>query len=323
MTMSAKRLFCFGYGYTCDFLGRALQARAQATGQEWTLAGTTRDPAKRNALRAMGIDAYIFDTDRPLGDPLLMMKGVTHLLIATPPDQEGDVVHRLHAEDIARMPDLEWVGYLSTTGVYGDRDGQWVDENTEISPDTIRGTRRSNAEKKWFSMLKGRTQLPIHIFRLAGIYGPGRSAIDSIRAGVARRIIKPGHAFSRIHVEDIVQTIMASFDKPAPGQIYNVVDDEAAPSHEVLAYASRLLGKDPPPLIRFEDANLAPITLSFYSDNKRVRNNKIKTELGVTLKYPNYRLGLEGCLKAEQEVEQAGTPAPWILQVKDNASGQF
>lgn len=323
MNMSAKRLFCFGYGYTCDFLGRALLAGAQAKGQEWTLAGTTRDSAKRSALRSMGIDAYLFDTDRPLGDPLLMMKGVTHLLISTPPDQEGDVVHRLHQDDIARMPDLEWVGYLSTTGVYGDRDGQWVDENTEIAPDTIRGTRRSIAEKKWFSMYKGGRKLPVHIFRLAGIYGPGRSAIDSIRAGVARRIIKPGHAFSRIHVEDIVQTLIASFDAPAPGQIYNVVDDEAAPSHEVLAYASRLLGKDPPPLIRFEDANLAPITLSFYSDNKRVRNTKIKTDLGVKLKYPNYRQGLEGCLKAEQDADQSGLPAPWVLQLKDNPSGQF
>ncbi len=314
----AGRLFSFGYGYTCDFLGRTLKS----INPDWQLAGTTRDAGKRTALRQRGIDAYIFDSERPLGDPLLMMQGVTHLLISTPPDHEGDIVHRLHASDIARLPDLKWIGYLSTTGVYGDRDGAWVDENSEIAPNTIRGTRRAIAENQVMSMFRNKG-LPVHVFRLAGIYGPGRSAIDSVRAGIARRIIKPGHAFSRVHVDDIVQTIMASFEKPAPGQVYNVVDDEAAPSHEVIAYASRLLGKDPPPLIRFEDANLAPITLSFYSDNKRVRNDKMKAELGVKLKYPNYRLGLEGCLKDELAAEASGENAPWALQIKDGAGGQF
>lgn len=315
--MTDKRFFCFGYGYTCDFLCRALLAQGG-----WNVAGTTRDQVKRTFLRQHGIDAYLFDSERPLGDPLLMMKGVTHLLISTPPDQEGDIVHRLHRDDILRLPDLEWVGYLSTTGVYGDRDGGWVDETTDLTPDTIRGTRRAIAESQWLSLFRNKN-IPVHIFRLAGIYGPGRSAIDSVRAGIARRIIKPGHAFSRVHVEDIVQTLLASFAKPAPGEVYNVVDDEAAPSHEVIAYAARLLGKDPPPLIRFEDANLAPITLSFYSDNKRVKNDKIKKELGVKLKYSTYRLGLEGCLKAEQDVEATGKPAPWAFQLKDGAQGQF
>jgi hypothetical protein len=315
----SDRLFCFGYGYTCDFLGGTLKS----IDPSWELAGTTRDLAKRNALRERGIDAYLFDSERPLGDPLLMMQGVTHLLISTPPDHEGDIVHRIHMDDILRIPTLKWIGYLSTTGVYGDRDGATVDEGSEISPNTIRGTRRAVAESQWVSTARARN-LPLRIFRLAGIYGPGRSAIDSVRAGIARRIIKPGHAFSRIHVEDIVQTLMASFSHPAkPAEVYNVVDDEAAPSHEVIAYASRLLGKDPPPLIRFEDANLAPITLSFYSDNKRVKNAKIKTDLGVKLAYPNYRLGLEGCLKAEQDAESAGVIPPWALQTKDGAGGQF
>lgn len=304
--MGEKRLFCFGYGYTCDFLGRSLLADGG-----WSLAGTTRDLAKRNALRERGVDAYIFDAERPLGDPLLMMKDVTHVLISTPPDQEGDIVHRLHADDIRRLPKLEWVGYLSTTGVYGDRDGGTVDEESELTPNTIRGTRRAVAESQWIQQCRARG-MPVQIFRLAGIYGPGRSAIDSVRAGIARRIIKPGHAFSRVHVDDIVQSLKASFAKPTPGEIFNVVDDEAAASHEVIAYASRLLGQDPPPLIRFEDANLAPITLSFYSDNKRVKNGKLKTELGVKLIYPNYRLGLEGCLKVENAVPE-GEIAPWSL----------
>jgi nucleoside-diphosphate-sugar epimerase len=315
--MTAKRLFCFGYGYTCDFLGRGLQAS-----EEWTVAGTTRDQIKRTALRKRGIDAYLFDSDRPLGDALRMMEGITHLLISTPPNQEGDIVYRFHRDDILRLPQLEWVGYLSTTGVYGDREGGWVDETTDLNPDTIRGRRRAIAESQWMSLFRNR-DLPVHIFRLAGIYGPGRSAIDSVRAGIARRIMKPGHAFSRIHVEDVVQTLMASFAHPAPGQVYNVVDDEAAPSHEVIAYASHLLGQEPPPLIRFEEANLAPITLSFYSDNKRVKNAKIKSDLGVVLKYPTYRAGLEGCLRAEQDAEKSGEPAPWALQVKDGAAGQF
>jgi len=315
----SQRLFCFGFGYTCDFLTRALKADAP---DMWSFAGTTRDQAKRSALRQQGIDAYLFDAERPLGDPLLMLRGVSHLLISTPPDQEGDIVFRLHADDILRMPNLKWVGYLSTTGVYGDRDGAWVDETTELTPNTIRGTRRTIAENQWLSLFRNRG-LPMHIFRLAGIYGPGRSAIDSVRAGIARRIIKPGHAFSRVHVDDIVQILRASFAKPNPGSVYNVVDDEAAPSHEVIAYASRLLGKDPPPLIRFEDANLAPITLSFYSDNKRVKNTKIKSELGVTLKYPNYRSGLEGCLAVEKAIEESGETAPWALQVTDASGGQF
>ena len=174
-----------------------------------------RSSARRSVNQ--GIDAYLFDSERPLGDPLLMMKGVTHLLISTPPDQEGDIVHRIHREDIARLKDLEWVGYLSTTGVYGDRDGGWVDETTDLTPDTIRGTRRAIAESQWLSMFRNK-DLPVHAFRLAGIYGPGRSAIDSVRAGIARRIIKPGHAFSRVHVDDIVQSLMASFAKPTPGR---------------------------------------------------------------------------------------------------------
>lgn len=315
--MSApNKLFCFGYGYTSTFLGEALKK----SGENWILAGTTRTPAKRGILRNHGIEAYTFDKDKPLGDPNYSLEGTTHLLISTPPDRDGDYAFDAHADDILRqMPNLKWVGYLSTTGVYGDRDGAWVDETSERRPSSIRGTRRLLAEDQWLSLFKSHG-LPVHIFRIAGIYGPGRSAIDSVRVGIARRIIKPGHAFCRIHVEDIVATLMASMKNPKPGQIYNLSDDEAAPSHEVIAYAARLLGKDPPPLVRFEDANLAPITLSFYSDNKRVQNTKIKEELGVELKYPNYRLGLEGCLEAEKYYADRGENPPWIMQANSDPS---
>lgn len=318
MTLQNK-LFCFGYGYTSTFLGNALKQSSE----EWILCGTSRSKEKVATLTKHGIKAYRFDNDKPLGDPNLAMKDTTHLLISTPPDRDGDIVFEMHADDILQqMPSLKWVGYLSTTGVYGDRDGAWVDESSEVRPSSIRGTRRAMAEQQWLSLLKDEG-LPVHIFRLAGIYGPGRSAIDSVRVGIARRIMKPGHAFCRIHVEDLVSVLIASMKNPQPGQIYNIADDEAAPSHEVIAYASRLLGRDPPPLVRFEDANLAPITLSFYSDNKRVDNSKIKEQLGVVLRYPNYRQGLEACLAVEKDFAEKGIEPPWSIQVGPEFAGQI
>lgn len=316
-----NKLFCFGYGYTATFLGEALKELAAKTGESWILSGTTRSMSKRNALREYGVETHIFDKEKPLADPNLWLKDTTHLLISTPPDRDGDFTFEVHADDILRlMPHLKWVGYLSTTGVYGDRDGAWVDETSEIRPSSIRGTRRAMAEEQWMSLCKD-AGLPVHIFRLAGIYGPGRSAIDSVRVGIARRIMKAGHAFSRIHVDDLVLALMASMDMPNPGQVYNLADDEAAPSHEVIAYAARLLGQDPPPLVRFEDANLAPITLSFYSDNKRVSNDKIKEILGVQLKYPNYRVGLEACLATEKFYSDKGVQPPWAVQAGPEFSG--
>lgn len=310
-----NRLFAFGYGYTADFLGRALLA----TG-EWSLAGTTRDTHKRSALRARGIDAYLFTEEKPLGDPMAMLDGVTHILISTPPDKEGDVVFRLHEDDLRRIPTLKWIGYLSTTSVYGDRDGQFVDETSELRPTSIRGSRRVRAENDWRNF-EHDSGIPVDIFRMAGIYGPGRSALDSVRAGIKRRILKPGHTFSRVHVDDVIQTLMNVLNIPEKhkGGIYNIADDEPAPSHEVIAYACRLLGQDPPPLISFEEANLAPITLSFYSDNKQIRNNKIKQDLGVKLAYPNYRVGLEACLAEEQVYADKKIDPPWILQANPDA----
>ncbi len=288
-----NKLFCFGYGYTGDYLGHELLKSGL-----WQISGSTRDLEKRKQLQDRGIDAHIFDKDHPLVDPQLILQGVTHLLISTPPDDEGDPAFLMHARDILKVKSLKWVGYLSTTGVYGDRGGDWVDETSEIRPTTKRGSRRAKAEEQWLSLHKS-DQLPVHIFRLSGIYGPGRSALDSVRAGVARCIRKEGHAFGRIHVEDIVQVLHKSMDMPRPGEIYNVTDSSPAPSHEVIAYACELLKRPVPPIIDFEAADLAPITRSFYLDNRRVRNEKIKYELGVTLKYDNFRDGLKGCLDAE------------------------
>lgn len=290
--MSYKSLFCFGYGYSCSWLGHALLTQG-----DWSVAGTTRDSEKKITMRESGIKPFLFDSEHAIPDPLYILSDITHLLISTPPSDAGDPAFLSHAQDIIRLPNLEWVGYLSTTGAYGDRDGGWVDENATPRPTTRRGSRRLKAEEQWLSLLEH--NVPVHIFRLAGIYGPGRSALDSIRSGVARRINKPGHAFSRIHVEDIVQVLVASMEKPSAGALYNVCDDEPAPSHEVIDYACDLLGIDSPPLIDFDSVDLAPITRSFYADNKRVKNDKIKSELNVSLKYPNYRIGLKGCVDYE------------------------
>ena len=290
MDNKEKHLFCFGFGYCCEYLMSSLQQEG------WRISGTTRDPDKRRELRSRGVQAHLFDYDVPLLDPLYIMRDVTHILISTPPSEAGDPTFTMHAHDIEQLQNLEWLGYLSTTGAYGDRDGGWVDENTPPRPTTKRGSRRLKAEEQWLSTHQN-YNVPTHIFRLAGIYGPGRSAIDSVRSGIARRIDKPGHAFSRIHVEDIVNILLASIEHPKSGEIYNVCDDLPAPSHEVILYACELLGVEPPPLLPYDKVDLAPITQSFYTDNKRVRNDKIKNDLGVRLMYEDYKKGLEACLE--------------------------
>jgi|AntRauTorcE11897_2_1112592.scaffolds.fasta_scaffold02503_4 nucleoside-diphosphate-sugar epimerase len=292
-----KKLLCFGYGYTAHLLAEALKP------YDWDIIGTTTDPDKKKQLRTQGINSLVFDSDHALTDPYTTLADVTHILVSVPPSARGDVVCDLHGEDIAQMKNLEWIGYLSSTGVYGNRDGQWVDETAMPAPTSRRGTLRYMAEQEWRNLFD-EYHLPIHFFRMSGIYGPGRSALDSIRAGNSRRIDKPGHAFNRIHVDDIVQTLIASMNKPNPGTIYNLADDHPAPSHEVIAYACTLLGLDVPPLIPFEQVDMAPMVRSFYADNKRVKNTRIKEELGVTLLYPDYQSGLSACFEVEQELSE-------------------
>ncbi len=293
MENTEKHLFCFGYGYSCDYIGHELMQRGG-----WRISGTTRDLNRKKELRARGVQAHLFDYDMPLADPANALKDVTHIIISTPPSDSGDPSFNTHAQDILNLPKLEWLGYLSTTGSYGDRGGGWVDESSELRPTTKRGSRRMNVEKQWLSLYKSHG-LPVHIFRLAGIYGPGRSALDSVRSVIARRIDKPGHYFNRVHVEDLVQALIASMLNNNAGEAYNICDDLPVPSHEVIDYACKLLGLESPPLIPFDKVDLAPIHQSFYADNKRVRNDKMKKELGITLKYENYKQGLQACLDAE------------------------
>lgn len=292
----AKKLFCFGYGYVAQALAQTLKEQDPS----WQIAGTTRDLEKLRAIKAQGVQAYLFDDDHPLDDPFVALDSVTHVLISTPPDDNGDPAFTLHADDLSRIDTIQWIGLLSSTSVYGDRDGGWVDEQSEQRPTNKRGSRRALAEAQWLS-LHANDRMPVHIFRLAGIYGPGRSALDAVRAGNSRRIDKPGHAFNRAHVDDIVQVLMASMNKPNPGQAYNVSDDVPSPSHELIAEACKLLKLPVPPLIPFDEVDQAPMARSFYLDNKRVKNELIKSELGVKLKHPDYTSGLKACLDAERK----------------------
>jgi len=293
MTEAAPRLFCFGLGYSAFALAETLAGRG------WRVAGTCRSAEKQRELASHGIEALLFDRDRPLEDAASVLAGTTHLLSSVPPDAAGDPVLDRHAGEITGLRTLSWAGYLSTTGVYGDHGGGWVDEDTPRTPSGERGRRRVAAEDAWIGLWR-RFGIPVHLFRLAGIYGPGRNALETVQAGNARRVVKPGQVFSRIHRDDIVQALIASMQAPNPGAAYNLCDDEAAPPQDVIAYACDLLGRAPPPEIPFSEAALSPMARSFYDDNKRVRNQRMKRELGVTLRWPTYREGLNGLLAAGQ-----------------------
>ena len=290
--MGDRHLFCFGLGYSALALAR----RAMADG--WTVAGTCRETATRDTLRAEGIAAELFDGGAPLADAAARLGTASHILSSVPPDDAGDPVLRHHDDDLAECAGAEWIGYLSTTGVYGDRGGDWVDEDSELRPTGDRGARRVTAEAGWRDLWWDHGR-PIHFFRLAGIYGPGRSALETVKGGAARRIHKAGQVFSRIHVDDIATVLLASMARPNPGAVYNHCDDDPAAPDEVIAYACELLGQEPPPLVPYHqaEAEMSAMARSFYRDNKRVRNNRIKDELGITLAYPDYKTGLKALLE--------------------------
>lgn len=292
VTNARKRLFCFGLGYSAQALARTLRADG------WSVAGTTRTAESLAALRAAGWDdVVLFSRERPLLEAGAALAGTTHLLSSVPPDADGDPVLDLHAADIAAISGLAWAGYLSTTGVYGDRQGGVVDERSERNPASERGRRRVAAEDSWLSLWRD-AGVPVHIFRLAGIYGPGRNALETVRQGRARRIHRPDQVFGRIHVDDIVATLQASIARPDPGTAYNLADDEPAPPDAVIVHACELLGVEPPSLEHFDEVKdtLSAMARSFYGESKRVSNRRIKDELGVRLKWPTYREGLRGLL---------------------------
>ncbi len=282
-----QTLLSFGHGYSA----RALEPHLAG----WRIIGTTRNDDKLAAMMARGVEPRIW----PGANMIPALDAATHLLISAAPGEDGDpVLNALRDEFAARAGQFEWVGYLSTTGVYGDHQGDWVDEDTPLNPATKRGIARVRAESDWAAI----PDLPLHIFRLAGIYGPGRGPFAKVRNGTARRIIKPGQVFSRTHVADIAQVLAASIARPNPGAAYNVCDDDPAPPEDVIAHAAELLGLPVPAAEDFDTAEMTPMARSFYAESKKVRNNRIKTELGVTLRYPDYRAGLAALLAAEPGV---------------------
>lgn len=282
-------LLSLGHGYCAQALARRLLP------QGWTVLGTTRDPAKAESLRAQGVTPVLWQPEAVTE----ALADASHVLVSAGP-QDGDPSLALVGDAIAaRAPELTWAGYLSTTGVYGDHQGGWVDETTPLAPSTKRGKARAEAEAQWQAI----PDLPLHIFRLAGIYGPGRGPFSKLRNGTARRVIKDGQVFSRIHVEDIAQALEASIKAPRPGAIYNLCDDDPAPPQDVIAYGARLLGLPVPPAIPFEEADFTPMARSFYAESKRVSNARIKRELGLTLIHPDYRSGLTALLAQEQAAD--------------------
>lgn len=281
-------LLSLGHGYTAQALARRLIPMG------WRVIGTSR--GRLADLEAQGVEPHLWPgvALQPLLDQ------ATHVLVSIAPDEAGDPV--IAAEGAAlRAARPAWVGYLSTTGVYGDHAGGWVDEDTALTPSTRRGQARVRAEAEWQAL-----GLPLHIFRLAGIYGPGRGPFAKVRDGSARRIIKPGQVFSRTHVEDIATVLEASIAQPRPGAIYNVCDDDPAPPEDVIGHAAELLGLPLPPAVAWEEAEMSPMARSFYAESKRVLNDRIKAELGVHLAYPTYREGLASLLAAERGTAGTG-----------------
>lgn len=288
--MPQKTLFSFGHGYSAQALARRLIP------QGWTIFGTTRSEEKAAQMRRDGVEPILLsdpNTAQIVSDALSQS---SHLLISAGPNEAGDPFLANYSDALRNAAtNIEWVGYLSTTGVYGDHDGGWVDEDTPLTPATKRGQLRVMAEGQWTDIAQD-LGLNLAIFRLAGIYGPGRGPFAKVRSGSARRIIKPGQVFSRIHVEDIALTLEAAIDRPDQLGVFNVCDDFAAPPQDVIGYAAELLGLPLPPEEDFASAEMSPMARSFYAESKKVRNDRIKNDLGVDLIYPDYKTGLRALL---------------------------
>ncbi|MGE0699727.1 MAG: SDR family oxidoreductase [Hyphomicrobiaceae bacterium] len=296
-------LLCLGLGYTARSLARRLSAAG------WRIAGTARSNTGAAAITAEGWQGHVLREDgaAAVRSPMLAaaLSEATHILVSVPPDGAGDPVLRALGPEIEQARQVAWIGYLSTVGVYGDHGGAWIDESTPPRDPGLRGERRLASESAWLE-LGARLGKRVAVFRLPGIYGPGRSAVDQLRAGTARRIVKPGQVFNRMHVDDIALALAAAMTTPTPHRIFNLCDDEPAPSEDVVAYAAALLGLAPPPAIPFAEAQLSPMAASFYAQSKRVSNRRMKHELGVRLVYPTYREGLAAIAELEGPPPPAG-----------------
>lgn len=285
------RAFFFGLGYSSQASAQLLAK----SGEFVDTPGTVRTTDKANTLTQKGLSAVVFDGTAPGPDVGAALRESTHVVVSIAPDEAGDVVLRHHRGDLDAMPDLQWLCYYSTVGVYGDFDGAWIDESAPLSPRNLRSGVRASAEEEWIDYARARG-VPLCILRLAGIYGPGRSSFDKLADGTARRVIKPGQVFNRIHVEDIARVTMLAAERRLDGS-FNLADDAPGPPQDLITYAAQKMGVEPPPEIDFDTAEMTPMARSFYRDNKRVSNKAIKTALGVELLYPNYQAGLDAIWK--------------------------
>lgn len=284
-----SNIVCVGMGYCA----RALAW--QLADLDWRVTGTARSKDKAEKLDEAGWRAIVFDGTMPALELAAALSEATHLLVSAPPGDAGDPLLLQHAGSLRSAPRLRWIGYLSTIGVWGDHGGEWIDETTPVVTRPGRSARRLAAEEAWLA-LGADVGKRVQIFRLAGIYGPGRSAFDQFRAGTARRIVKPGHVSNRIHVDDIVQALLQAMAGRGQHTHYIIADDEPAPPQDVVVHAAGLKGAALPPEVPFETAGLSDMARSFYATCKRVRNGRMKDDLGVRLFYPTYREGLAAIL---------------------------
>jgi len=277
----SMHIFIFGAGYSARAFARSMAGEASWIG------GTTRTEAKFATLSAAGIEPFAFDGSGISPEIATQLAKTTHLVASAGPNEAGDpVIAAAGGHILTTMPNLRWIGYLSTVGVYGNHDGAWIDETAECKPRAGRSDNRREAEKEW-ETLAGKRGVPLAMLRLSGIYGPGRNAFVNLQNGTARRIIKQGQIFNRIHVDDITGSL-AMLARTETGGIFNVTDDEPAPPQDVVEFAARLMGVEPPPEIDFETADLSPMARSFYGENKRVSNARLKAA-GYGFVHPNYR----------------------------------
>ena len=284
-------ILILGLGYSAGFFARAALARG------WEVTGTVRSAEKAGRLSREGIRTLVFDgfaVSSALGKAVAEADAV---LVSVQPAEDGDPALGPLRAALAAAPNLSWIGYLSTIGVYGDQGGAWIDETMPPAPTNARTRQRVEIEKAWLQLGRDSGK-PVQIFRLSGIYGPGRNAITKLRAGTANRLIKPGQVFNRIHADDIAGVLMASLAQPRNGAIYNVTDDEPGPPQDVITFAAELTGLAPPPEIPFEQAQLSPMAASFYGESKRVSNALVKRELGYAFRYPTYREALRALAEA-------------------------